>query len=328
MARDALTGKTPKEQVRWRFAAEVRRYGIAEKVACSIPRESIGSLTRDWLREHLDNLLVDKVVSPDGLDLERTAAGASLHGWAVSFAKSAAPKLAATELRRVRKLALLPVEDIGPLPSPVPDCRIDEMEVTVSRYGVLSRGRRHAETVHLRAWALCDVFDLPEPPRLVDLPDREGLLHLIDSADASGFGTARQVLETWAGRERVDLEWLDRRVTFALAVAALTPTPPPRKRPFQVYGRLVEKEGGEQARELLEAWSRSVTELDRSEHSHNPPRVRPVRQRAASKRRYTTLAYDFAADTARGLFGATPEQISRTFRTGLIETELQLAEAS
>jgi hypothetical protein len=154
----------------------------------------------------------------------------------------------------------------------------DTVESLIENYEAAARGRAEERRVHLRADAVRAAFGLREPARIIHAPNRKRLLDLILSNPgiprkcAAGVPTGldpddeaqlAEVWEDWPEDDIDDLADLDPRVSYALAVSALTPIRPPSKQQmFDLVAKVAAKiSSRDVAVRLVSAWASCRSEV-------------------------------------------------------------------
>lgn len=153
------------------------------------------------------------------------------------------------------------------------------VESLIESYEAAARGRAEERRVHLRAEAVRQAFGLRKPARIVHAPNRKRLLEMIlDNPSiprkcAAGVPTGlepdeeAQLAEVWEDWPEDDVEALadlDARVSYALAVSALTPIRPPsqRQRSALVAAVAAEVDSEDVAQRLVSTWVAYRSEMN------------------------------------------------------------------
>ncbi len=340
------SGVLSEREARWRISALLHGAGIVEQVVrrLCLPRQEAPDLT-----DSLYDLAYDAIVGvsrPPKLDLARLAAGASFSGWARQFLSS---KQACTTARRrswARARREVLTMDAGRHEPPAATAletedghageeRLDEdrSDAAIASFGAHARGLRPCGRVHLSAATLAMAFQLPHPRRAVDLACRDDLLavieadtdavhsalcHMVDGDDApAGEDLVHQgvafMFADWADEQVCTLLGLQPVVSQALAIAALTPVPPPQARYVRQLRRQLVGCGvtPAAARPLATSFAALVAETTASEFdARHALDLKDCEERASDRKRFEAVAEEIIARGWTQL-GATPGDVER-----------------
>lgn len=267
LAREALSGATPREAALWQIAGLFEKTSVVVDVAWSkfawskrTGNAGVVEAYGDIARQAICGLsATGHDPSTSKTDLERLAAGDSLCGWMRQYLSS--PPARQTVSRVINRTA--GVDTIHAVELDVEESvvrsaqvnaermfdeiidrvdgteRIDETTASIVQdaFSAKSKGLRPAGLTHLRAHAICSAYHLPLPDRRLDLPDRDAVIATVE-ADEAVVRTALRchddsavsaAFASWPKSSIEALVELSPLVSQALALAALTPVPPPQQ---------------------------------------------------------------------------------------------------
>ncbi len=359
LAMSALAGVISETDARWRIAALLQGSDIVEQIVRRLhvsPHQVDEVTSRIYDQAHVA-IVTGVAGRPPKLSLDRLADGSSFCGWARQYLSS--QQVATTARRplwsRERRELLSGHEslddavDEGAVDE---DHRLDDdvVETVIEHHKELAKGLRSCGSTHLAARTAIAVYQLPQPERLVDVPNRAALLaafgaevclvrlivrFLLDELpcptatqvddDTLVFELARvvsQMLSSWSDDEVRRLADLDPRISQAIALAALTPVPPPQARQVADLQLQLALDGASRrdARALAASFAALESELAVSEYDAlHEPEVKTPEQRAADRARFEAIVAKILAD-GWTRFGGTPLEVEQHLRAMLDDT--------
>ena len=342
LASSALADLLPERDARWRIAALLRGAGIVEQVAGRL------QLAHQERADLIDGLydLADAVVvgvgRPAKLDLARLADGASFCGWARQFLSS--HQVRTTVMRRSWARSRREVQVTGHDDEPIiarPTDHDDDLgcldeetaEAAIACFDGHARGLRSCGRAHLTAHTLAAAFQLPRPRRAIDLEDHDYLLALVEeepravhealrcwrSAPGSEPSGLAVLFDDWTSADVCSLLELQPVVAQALALAALTPVPPPQTQHVIELRRRLERSAGRrpEVKALTDAFTALVAETTTSEFdARRPMELKAADERAADRDRFEALAHQIVAQGWIKL-GSNPGEVEAHLRSML-----------
>jgi len=334
------TSRLTETEVRWRMVELVTLADIPRATASSWACQGRTHTDIDDLTERVADLLTVKAVG-DGkrrptLNLTVIAGGASLSGWARNLARTAMKSEWRNTVRsrgRVQ-LGLMAADgeaDYDTFEGIVERDRKARVKVEAADvYSAYARISVGVERVHLQAKVLQHSFGVPELPRMVWLPGADRLREML----AADGDLAVKILEgrlpepdlpdpfgSWDAPTRGRLAGMDPRVAHTLAVAAVTPMPPPPNTiRRELRDRLIAQLGSELspfaarrlANEAVRLWAAARAETAHSPHCYAqvvdgtvPDKEKEVH--AADRAAWRKVAGVLAA---RGVLGSNADEVS------------------
>lgn len=342
-AREALAGNMPERDARWNIAELLRKSGIVEQIVGRLqlsPQEA-----RDMIPE-LYYLADDIVVGISGqpkLDLKRIADGASYCGWIRKFLSSLPARTCVQRPHWTRARREKLVSDQGEweevfntsygdiATSVIENDDRDTMDAATARFEKRAPGLRRCGKVHLTARTLATAFSLRQPPRAIDIDQRDRLLEIVKADEYAAYGALVFRPDTYSDPDTAALasifaDWTDEDkdtllsqsplVCQAYAIAALTPIPPPQASSVAKLKRNILQSGQRviEANALVGAFVAAVSETTTSEFdAHHALEIKTVDERDRDRHHFEEVASQIIKSGWVRL-GKTPHEVEENMR--------------
>ena len=351
MAQAVLAGELTEAEGRWKIASIV----LTEDIPASVSREIVSEnrqLQAD-AEEHLRALLIDKIAGTNpNLDVQRIANGASISGWSRQLLRSPFARFHVLELGRGHKSRPIPVDPFdrkivdsscvdSEWSGPQGEERAESFLSAAAAYAKTASNRRANERIHLSARTLCRTYGLSSPRRCVYLPNRVALLARLEGDECAvqddvmdtiedmdhGYRGLAVVFEGWSLAELSEIAEVPAIASQRIALAALTPSPPPVQPHCSALRSALlasypEVGGSHAVGGLVRRWVDVTTEACGSEYrAGEAVEPKPAVQRAKDELAWHQTVVSLVQRGVESL-GVTPAQVAQTL-SAMMETIIE-----